>query len=303
MPTRHLLLLAFLLCAGARGACLAQELNANVTVNAPNLTIIDRKVMDEFETSVRDFLNNTKFTDEVYEPDERITCNFTFSVTGETNERQFNVDLLIQSGRPVYNSDYTSTLINYLDKPAVIQYEQFQPLEYNRNGYTTPLVALLSFYVHVIVGMDRESFAPMGGEPFFRQAEQIMSTIPPALAQLDKSWGNSGGQRSRYRLLQEILNPRARPYRQMMYDYHRQGLDVMAGDAVAGRAVMGTALEQLKKVRSDIPNSILISNFSSAKSQEIVEVFLPAPPTQRQSAYQVMASIDPSNINKFRVLR
>ena len=282
---------------------IAQELNATVTVNAPQLTLIDPQVIEEFETSVSTFLNSTRFSEEVYEDDERITTNFTFTITQETNESEFVAELLVQSARPVYGSDYQTTLINWLDKPAVIQYEQFQPLEYSKTTYTTSLVALLTFYANIIIGMDKDSFAPLAGEPYYRQAEQVMAVIPPAVVNRDKSWGRSGGQRSRYRFLTEILNPRARPYRQMLYDYHRQGIDVMNEDAVAGRAVMGSSIENLRDVRSDIPSSLLINNFTSAKTQELLDVFLPAPPTQRKAVYAVVAEIDPSNINKFRKLR
>jgi len=281
----------------------AQELNSIVTVNAPQLTIIDPAVIQEFEESVQSFLNQTQFTDETYERDERITANFTFSITTETSESEFVAELLVQSARPVYGSDYQTTLINYLDRPATIQYEQYQPLEFSQNTFTSSIVALLTFYANIIIGMDKDSFAPMAGERYFRNAEQILSTIPPAIQNRDKGWSNSGSQRSRYRLLQEILNPRARPYRQMVYDYHRQGIDIMASDAVAGRAVMGTAMENLRKIRSDVPNSILLSNWSAAKTQELLDVFLPAPPAERKAAYQVLATIDPSNIGKFRALR
>jgi len=281
----------------------AQELNATVTVNAPQLTIIDPKVIEEFETSVQTFLNTTRFTEEVYETDERITTNFTFSIVQESSENEFIAELLVQSARPVYGSDYKTTLINWLDKPAVIQYEQFQPLEYSRTTYTSSLVALLTFYANIVIGMDKDSFAPLAGEPYFRQAEQVMAVIPQGFVGRDKAWSPSGGQRSRYRLLTEILNPRARAYRQLIYDYHRQGIDVMAEDAVAGRAVMGAALENLRKVRSDIPSSLLITNFTSSKSQELIDVFLPAPPVERKAVYAIVAEIDPANINKFRMLR
>ena len=164
-------------------------------------------------------------------------------------------------------------------------------------------MSFLNFYAYIIIGMDKDSFAPMGGTDYFRAAEATVTILPPAVINSDKEWTNRGRQRSRFRLLQELLNPRARPYRQMMYDYHRQGIDMMAQDPVAGRAVMSIAMEKLKEVRSDVPNSILLANFSSAKTQEVVDVFLASPPTERKAAYTVMSTIDPANINKFRVLR
>ena len=281
----------------------AQELKANVTVNAPQLTIIDRRVMDEFETVVSDYLNNTRFTDEVYEPEERIACNVTFTVSSETNEREFTVELLIQASRPVFGSDYSTTLINYLDKPARIQYEQYQPIEFAQNSFTSSLSSLLTFYAYIIIGMDKDSFSPMGGETYFREAENIVNLLPNNVTASDRDWTNSGSQRSRFRLLQEILNPRARPYRQMIYQYHRKGLDVMSSDPVAGRTVMAQSMENLRDVHSDIPNSLLINNFTASKSQEIVDVFVVAPQTQRTGLYQLLSTVDPSKLGTFRDLR
>ena len=281
----------------------AQELQANVTVNYAQLTILDPKVVESFETVVSEYLNNTQFTDERYEEDERIQCNFTFTITQENSDTRFTADILVQASRPVYGSDYLTTLINYNDQRAVIPYEQFQPLEFNRDNYTSTLTAFLNFYAYIIIGTDKDSFAPMTGEPFYRLAENVVTTLPAGATQLDANWGNNSRTRARYRLMQELLNPRARPYRQMLYDYHRQGLDVMAEDAVAGRAVLGQSLEKLREVRQEVPNSVLLANFAAAKTQEVIDVFLPAPQAERRAAYDVMTAIDPANVNKYRMLR
>ncbi len=301
MRNQFLLLISLLFLASI--PVQAQELRATVTVNAPQLTIIDRKVINEFETVVTDYLNNTRFTDEVYEQEERIDCNFTFTISSETNEREFTAELLIQASRPVYGSDYSTTLINYLDKPAKIQYEQFQPIEFAQNSYTSSLSSLLTFYANIIIGVDKDSFAPMSGEPFYREAENVVNLLPSGVTSNDNGWTNSGGQRTRFRLLQELLNPRARPYRQMSYDYHRKGLDLMESDPVAGRTVMAQSIEKLRDVHSDIPNSLLINIFTASKSQELIEVFSASPPTERKAVYQVLSTVDPAKLNTFRTLR
>ena len=283
-------------------AATAQELRANITVNAPNLTTIPRAVMTEFENVVTEFLNNTQFTELEYEEEERIECNFTFTVTSEADERTFRADLLIQSTRPVFGSDYQSTVINWLDQNAVIQYEQYQPLDYSELQYTSSLVSLLSFYAHLIIATDQDSFSPLGGTDTYQRAEQLVAALPNDLTRADRSWTNTQ-QRGRFNLLREYLNPRARNYRQVLYDYHRQGLDVMGTDPIAGRTVMGRSLDKLEQVRSDIPNSLLLSIFSSAKTEELLSVFAPATPQERQGVYQVMTSIDPINVTKLRAIR
>ena len=280
----------------------AQELLAQVTVNAPNLVTIPRATMTEFENVVTEFLNNTQFTELEYEEEERIECNFTFTVTQEIDERQFQVDLLIQSARPVFGTDYQSTLINWSDANALIQYEQYQPLEYSELTFTTPLVSLLSFYAHLIIATDQDSFAPMGGTDTYQRAEQIIAALPNNVTAADKKWTNQI-QRSRFSLLREYLNPRARTYRQLLYDYHRRGLDVMGTDPIAGRATMSQSLATLEKIRSDIPNSLLLSIFSSSKTEELLSVYAPATPQERQAVYAVMTSIDPINVTKLRGIR
>lgn len=290
------------LATAAPGVLRAQELRAQVTVNAPNLTLIPRAVMTEFENVVTEFLNNTQFTELEYEEDERIECNFTFTVNQEIDERQFRADLLIQSARPVFGSEYQSTLINFSDQNALIQYEQFQPLEYSELTFTTPLVSLLSFYAHLIIATDQDSFAPMSGTDTYQRAEQIVAALPNNITSADGAWTNVG-QRSRFNLLREYLNPRARTYRQLLYDYHRRGLDVMGSDPIAGRAVMSQSLKTLEKVRSDIPNSLLLSIFSSSKTEELLSVYAPATPQERQAVYAVMTSIDPINVTKLRGIR
>ena len=294
--------LALLCLALAASPAAAQELRANVTVNAPNLTIIPRAVMTEFENVVTEFLNNTQFTELQYEEEERIECNFTFTVTAEVDERVFRADLLIQSARPVFGSDYQSTLLNWLDQNAVIEYEQYQPLDYSELQYTSSLVSLLSFYAHVIIATDQDSFSPLGGTDTYQRAEQLLAGLPNNVTSTDRSWTNTQ-QRGRFNLLREYLNPRARNYRQALYDYHRLGLDVMGTDPIAGRTVMGRSLQKLEQVRSDIPNSLLLSIFSSAKTEELLSVFAPATPQERQSVYQVMTSIDPINVTKLRAIR
>ena len=298
-------LLTLVASLAALAPAAAQELRAQVTVNAPQLTIIPPEVIQEFEENVEQFLNQTRFTDEEYEDFERIGCNFTFSIGagGELSETRFNAQLLVQSTRPVYGADYQTTLMNFQDDPALVQYEQYQPIEYNGDVFTSSLAALLSFYANVIIGMDKDSFSPMGGEQYYRRAESIVATLPGGVVSEDQGWTNEAGRNTRYRLLLELLNPRARPYRQMLYDYHRLGLDVMAADPVAGRAVLGASLTGLESVHSDIPNTVLIPIFSAAKSQELLEVYAVAPQAERQAAYKVLSSVDPGNINKFRALR
>jgi len=143
----------------------------------------------------------------------------------------------------------------------------------------------------------------MEGEQTYREAENVVKLLPSSVTGTDTEWSNSGGQRSRFRLMQELLNPRARPYRQLSYQYHRMGLDVMSSDAVAGRTVMAKSLENLRDVHSDIPNSLLINIFTASKSQELVDVFSASPPMERKAVYQVLSTVDPAKLNQFRVLR
>lgn len=282
----------------------AQELNCSVKINTQKLQTTDPQVFATLEQTITEFLNSTKWTNDYYEADERIQCNCLLVIQEEISETRFKADLTIQATRPVYGSDYGTALINHLDRNVVFNYEQFQPLIFSRNTYNDNLSAVLSFYAFIILGMDYDSFAPLGGEPYLQVAQEIVNTIPEAAAQANGGWRSLGSnQQNRFWLIENLLSPRVRPYRQAMYNYHRQGLDLMHKDPNAGRAIMLQALEDIGGVNQAYPNSMIVQVFTNTKRSEIIEVFKGAPRAEQNKTIQTMVNMDATNASAYREIR
>ncbi|RMG76639.1 MAG: DUF4835 family protein [Bacteroidetes bacterium] len=293
------LCVGLLLCAGLQ----AQELKVNVTINTPKLQTADESVFEDLEKEITEFLNNQKWTNDVFEEDERIKTEIVLTISEELSQTSFKAEMSIQSVRPVYGSNYETALLTHQDKDIVFTYNQFQPLEYTENVFTDNLTAILAFYAYIVIGMDYDSFSPFGGEPYFQKAQDIVNNIPPTIASQVPGWRSTDSNRNRYWIVENLLTPRTRPYRQAMYDYHRQGLDVMHKDVSAGLAMMTNAIEQIGEVNRNYPNAMIIQMFANAKRSEIIEIFKGASSQQLEKVISVMQRADPSNASEYRKLR
>ncbi len=281
----------------------AQELNVTVRINTPKLQLTDPAVFETLEQTIRDFMNNQRWTDDVYAEEERIKVDIVMTISEERSATSFKAELAIQAGRPVYGSTYETPLLSHLDKDVTFTYEQFQPLEFSQNSFNDNLSSILSFYAYLIIGLDGDSFAPFGGEPWFQKAYDILNAVPPGVAASNPGWRSLDGNRNRYWIIENLLNPRMRPFRQAWYDYHRLGLDIMHQDPVAGRNVILQALQAIADAARSYPNAMIIQMFANAKSNEIVEIFKPASPAEKVTLRQAMTRIDPANAAKYRNLR
>ncbi len=281
----------------------AQELNFSVKINTQRLQTVDPKVFETLEKTIFDFLNNTKFSDHTYEQGERITCNIQLTIQQELSPTRFKADLAIQSSRPVYGSNYETTMLNHQDRDVTFDYEQFQPLIFSRNAYNDNLSAILSFYAYVILGLDYDSFSPFGGDPYYKIAQDIVNNIPQGAAVANPGWRSIDGARNRYWIVENVLSPRVRPMRQAMYDYHRHGLDVMSKNPSAGRAIIMQALDEIAQVNQVYPNSMIVQLFSQTKGQEVTEIFKAGTFQERDRVVNVMTRIDPPNAARYRSVR
>ncbi len=281
----------------------AQELNATVRINVQKLQTADPKVFQTLEATVREFLNNQKWTDDAYELEERINANVLITIQEELSPTSFKGDIAIQASRPVYGSDYETPVFNHIDKGVTFFYEQFQPLQFSQNNYNDNLSSVLAFHAYIILGLDYDSFSPYGGEPHFQAAQDILNSVPQSAASANPGWRSLDGNRNRFWLIENILSPRARPFRQAWYDYHRQGLDLSASDVATGRAIIAAALEQVRTVDQAYPNSMIIQVFTDTKSQEILEIFKRGTPQEQNTVVQVMTTIDASNAAQYRAIK
>lgn len=296
MKRFSLLLAACLPCFSA----FAQDIDFQININTPKLQTADPRVFETLANSIRDFVDNVDWSEDVFEPHERIRCNIQLTIRDEMSPTSFTADMAIQAVRPVYGSTYETVLLSHVDKDITFEYQEFQPLIYSRNNFQDNLSSIFSFYMNIIMGMDYDTFSPFGGEPYFQRANDILNTVPPAAAQLYPGWRSLDGRRNRFWMIENILNPKCRIYRSAMYDYHRHGLDVMGDNHVAGRAVITQAVETVSEVNRNYPNSMIILMFANAKGDEIIEIFKKGTSDEKNKVRSIMSRIDAPNASKYR---
>ena len=292
-----------LLAAAGYQAAAQGELNCTVRISTPQLQNTDRKVFDQLEVALRDFLNNTKWTNDPFEPEERIKCNFILTISTELDNNTFQGELAVQSVRPVFGSGLETPLLSHLDKDVTFTYEQNQPIEFLRDATDNQnLPAILAFYAYVIIGMDYDSFSLYGGDNYFLTAQQIVTNIQNSSSNKAGGWrpGDGGKNRNRYWIIENLLNPRVKPYRAAMYNYYRKGLDMFTTDMDKAKAVVLQSLEEIDKVNTAYFNSMIIQMFANAKKDELVEMWKVAGRPQKERVIQIMSKIDPANSQRYR---
>lgn len=280
-----------------------QELNVNVSINTQKLQQADPKVFETLKASVIDFMNTQKWTEDIFEPEERIEANLSIILQEELSATAFKADIAIQAARPVFNSDYSTPLINHIDKGVTFVYEQFQPIQFSANRYNDNLSSVLAFYAYIILGLDYDSFSLYGGEAHLQEALAIVNNVPEGAAAANPGWRSLDGDRNRFWLIENLLSARVRPFRQAWYEYHRQGLDLAASDVGTCRAIIAASLQQVRQVDQKYPNTMLLQLFTDTKGAEIVELFKRGTPKERNDVLQIMTAIDASNANLYRQIK
>ncbi len=281
-------------------AAFSQDIEFTININTPKLQTTDPRVFQTLANSIRDFIDNVDWSQDAFEPKERIKCSVQLTIREELPNSTFTADMAIQAVRPVYGSSYETILLSHVDKDVSFHYEEFQPLIYSKNSYKDNLTSIFSFYINIILGMDYDSFSPFGGEKFFQTANEILNIVPPAATQLYPGWRSLDGRRNRYWIIENMLNPKFRAYRSAIYDYHRQGLDIMSDNANAGRAVILNSLEAVSSVNRASPSSMLIQMFANAKANEVIEIFKKGTREEKSKVRTIMSKIDAPNASRYR---
>ncbi|WP_316793832.1 DUF4835 family protein [Pedobacter frigoris] len=283
-------------------AARAQELNSRVQIQAPTVANMDKRNIEVLQTAVRDFLNNNKWTNETYTPQERIECNFVITITDWDGNSAYKAEAQLQSSRPVYGSAYNSTLLNLSDKDFDFNYTEGQSLDFSDQNFISNLSSLLGFYAYTIIGLDKDSFSSLGGSPYFKKALNVVNN---AQASANKGWKAFDGLRNRYWLNENLLNKGFEELRAFIYDYHFNGLDRLQDNAPRGVKKMITLLSGLKQMDKQKIGSIFPNFYFASKADEVVNVF--SIPTGDVSdsikAYNLLAEIDPANLNKYEALK
>ena len=281
----------------------AQELNLEVKITTPALRTADPKSLQVLEREIREFMNNQKWTSHEFEQDEKIEGALQINIKEDLTANSFVADFYFSTGRPVYNSNYTTPVINHVEKDVAFSYEELTPLRNNASIFTDNLSAILTFYAYIMIGYDFDTFSSFGGEEFFRTANSILASVPPNVVANDPSWSSLGGERNRYWLIENILSPKLRGYRQAVYNYHRNSLDKMTTDIATSKAVLLSSLKDIEAARRVYPDAMVLQMFSNAKRAEILEIFKNSVKSEQREVYRIMAAVDPAQSDYLSELR
>lgn len=279
----------------------AQELNCQVQINHQQIQSSNKLVFEALQKDVYDFMNNTKWTNHVFHNNERIDANLIVTLSEYDGNTKFVGTVQVQSRRPVYNTSYNTTMLNYKEKEGQFQFEyvQQQSLDFNENTHLSNLTSVLAFYAYLIIGLDYDSFSYQGGTPYFQKAQKIVNNAQSASEPGWKAFETSK-QDNRYFLINDLLDRRYAKMRTLNYEYHRLGFDVMNEKLDQGRAKVASTLTNLKEINQNRPNSLLMNLFLLAKSDEIVKLFSGSFPEEQTRVINIMKEIDVTNAEKYQ---
>lgn len=276
----------------------AQELNCDVTVNTDQVQG-NSSVFQTLQDAIREYMNNTHFTNDQYAVNERIDCRLFFTIV-EYTDGVMKGDLQIQSSRPVYNSTYTTTLLNFKDTNIEFAYQEGEPLNFTVNTMENQLTAILNFYAYLVIALDRDSFAPHGGEEAFDRLKMI---VQMAQSSGEGGWKAFEDKKNRSAVLSAFTDPGTSGLRDMMYDYHRTGLDEMFLSPDKGRAKITETLSNLQKVYDVDPMSVGLSMFKDAKLDELVNIYTKASQTERDKIVELLSPLYPTEMKRINMIK
>ncbi|MFN5056266.1 MAG: DUF4835 family protein [Bacteroidota bacterium] len=282
----------------------AQELNAKVNVVYAQISSnVDKRVFQNLQTSLQNFINKRKWTSDNFESNEKIECSFLLNLQSVVESNVYKATLTVQAARPIYNTSYLSPLINFIDNDLVFRYVEFQPIEFNENRIagTEPLAAnltaVIAFYVNLILGLDYDSFSPKGGDPFFQKANMIVNAAPEGRS--ITGWRAFDGQRNRYWLSENLQNSKYAQVHDAIYTYYRKGLDQMLTNEKDSRTQIIQALNFLSVVHAETPNVMIIPFFFQGRSDEIIRIFKKSTPQEKNQVAELSSKMDITNASLY----
>lgn len=284
-------LLLVILCLNCT---LAQELLAKININHSKVGVTDVSVFENLKQSLEQFVNERQWTELQYQENERIVCNFNITVDKyDKTNNMFECTAIIQANRPVYNSQYTTTIYNNRDANFNFEFAQFDQLNYNDETVDNQLTALFAYYAYLIIGLDLDTFSPMGGNDIL---QKCMNLVYNAQTLNFTGWKSFDDSKNRFAIINDYLDEAMKPFRQLQYDYYRKGLDEMASNVERGRTNITTALETcLKKAHEDKPLSLLPQIWTDYKKDELANIYKgKGTQKEKESVYEILFSINAS---------
>ena len=275
----------------------SQELDCRIQVSGPGLPEAERLILQTLQSDLYEFMNQRNWTNYQFKREERIEASITITIQEKAGTDEFRGSLQIQSRRPIYGTSYSSPIINHQDRDFSFRYTENMPLEYDGNTFMSNLTEVLAFYAYLIIGFDFDTFSPMGGTPYFEEAQGIVNRAQNAQ---ERGWKSFESQRNRYWMIENLFNTTYSQARQALYQYHRLGFDKMTDNMEIARGEVTKALEMLQRVHRQRPGSLLMQMILTAKSDELVNLYNQATPMDKSKAIQILTEIDPSNASKYR---
>ena len=281
----------------------AQELNARVTVNHNQIQGTDASVFDELQQTLTQFINDRQWTNLQFQKNERIPCNFNITVTKyDKSSNMFTCKALIQATRTAYNSSYSTTIYNNTDNDFNFEYAQFDQLNFNEEMVDNQLTALIAYYAYLLIGINLDTFSPMGGEDVLQRCMNLTNNSQNLNF---PGWKAFDNDRNRFAIINDYLDGAMKPFRQIQYYYYRLGLDEMASNVERGRTNITTAIEQnLKKCHEDRPMSMLPQIWTDYKRDELANIYKgKGTQKEKESVYEILFSINASQNNAWEKIK
>lgn len=276
----------------------AQEFNCSVSVTAPTIQLTNKDVFKNMETQIREFMNGRHWTSDNFASSERIECSISIIISNANiSTGSYSGTMQIVSSRPVYGTNYSTTLFNCLDKYFNVNYIQFQPFLYQENTYTAEMTSILAYYAYIMLGYDYDSFSKYGGLPYFLKAQSIVNAAQSSGV---TGWGAmEKDENNRYFLANDLNDERFKPYHEAIYDYHRLGLDNMSQDNGKGTDNIIKSLQLMSDVKQNFNSSYALKLYFLAKSNELIDLFASASSDKKATARDLLKSLDPLNTDKY----
>ena len=273
----------------------SQELNCNINVNSSKIQGSNKNVFNTLQKSMMEFVNNRRWTDLAFEKTERIEC--TINIVINTMERDnYTAEITVQARRPVFNSAYNSTLLNFKDNSFSFTYQEFDQLEFSPNDVNSSITATLAYYAYLIIGYNSDSFTRLGGNTYFQQAENIVNQ---AQSKDWAGWKAFESSKNRYALINNLMDEAFKKYREFFYEYHRLGLDMMSDNASNGRAKIVNGIQVLRDANRARPSAVVISTFLDSKNDELINIFKKANPDEKEKVIEILTDVNPSAASRY----
>jgi len=286
----------------------SQEINCKIKIMSDRIQNVDKQIFTNIESNIRDFINQRKWTNDEFQAEERIDMNILINLLTKTEDDIYAATFSIQTSRPVYNTSYTSSLVNHVDKDVVFKLNQFTQIQFDENrisgndAMTSNLSALIAYYVYISLGLDYDSYKLNGGTVYYNKALNIVNNAPEEGKSIS-GWKAIEGTKNRYWIIDQLLNPRFAGLRSYLYTYHREGFDLLSTKPEEAKTKILSGIPTLGLIQRENPGAFLLQFFFNAKSDELTKLLALVPQEKRGAYINLLMQMDVTNANKYNNLK